>query len=135
LLELEQRFGTQEACRHHLTQLRWPNGFICPFWQEKVGWPDRRHRWTCQHCRRQSTVTAGPLFQGTHLLLPLWFRAVWLVSSQKHGGRALVVMAAETEGLGIGRIHLPFQPTAFKIARKTLRQTIAAGGPNRPGNR
>jgi len=75
LLELEERFGNEEACRHYLGQLRWPTGFICPFCRGKGGWLDRRQRWTCQACRRQSTVTAGTIFEGTHLPLRVWFRA------------------------------------------------------------
>ncbi len=89
LMEMERRFATEGACREYLTQLRWPSGFICPACQGKVGWKDRRHRWTCQDCRRQSTVTAGTIFEGTHLPLQVWFRAAWLVTSQKSGGSAL----------------------------------------------
>ena len=89
LLEMERRFATEDACREYLTQLRWGAGFTCPACQGKVGWPDRRHRWTCQRCRRQSTVTAGTIFEGTHLPLQVWFRAVWLITSQKSGASAL----------------------------------------------
>ena len=89
LLEMERRFSSEDTCRDYLTKLRWPSGFICPVCQGKVGWVDRRHRWTCQACRRQSTVTAGTIFEGTHLPLQIWFRAVWLVTSQKSGASAL----------------------------------------------
>jgi transposase-like protein len=89
LLEMERRFGTEAACRDYLTKLRWPKGFVCPACQWTEGWLDRRHRWTCRRCRRQSTVTAGTIFEGTHLPLQLWFRAVWLVTSQKSGASAL----------------------------------------------
>jgi transposase-like protein len=89
LLEMEQRFATEEACRDYLTKLRWPTDFVCPECQGKGGWEDRRRRWTCQACRRQTTVTAGTIFDGTHLPLRLWFRAVWLVTSQKSGASAL----------------------------------------------
>ena len=89
LLEMEQRFATEDACRDYLTKLRWSTGFACPECQGKVGWVDRRRRWTCQDCRRQTTVTAGTIFDGTHLPLQVWFRAVWLVTSQKSGASAL----------------------------------------------
>jgi hypothetical protein len=89
LLEMERQFGTEEACRQYLTQLRWPTGFICPVCGGKVGWLDCRHRWTCQDCRRQTTVTAGTIFEGTHLPLQVWFRAAWLITSQKSGASAL----------------------------------------------
>jgi len=118
LLELERRFGTEDACRQYLTQLRWPIGFICPFCQGEGGWPDRRHRWTCQDCRRQSTVTAGTIFQSTHLPLQVWFRAVWLVTSQKSGASALGVQRV----LGLGSYE-----TAWSWLHKLRRAMVRPG--------
>lgn len=88
-MEMERRFGTEAACREYLTKLRWPNGFICPVCHQAGGWLDRRSRWTCQSCRQQFTVTAGTIFEGTRLPLQLWFRAAWMVTSQKSGASAL----------------------------------------------
>jgi transposase-like protein len=118
LLEMEQRFGTEDACRQYLTQLRWPTGFICPACQGKVGWLDRRHRWTCQDCRRQSTVTAGTIFEGTHLPLQIWFRAVWLVTSQKSGASALGMQRV----LGLGSYE-----TSWSWLHKLRRAMVRPG--------
>jgi len=30
MLEFEDRFRTEDACRAYLSQLRWPEGFRCP---------------------------------------------------------------------------------------------------------
>ena len=38
---------------------------------------------------RQTSLTAGTIFQGTRSPLPLWFRAMWWVSTQKNGAGAL----------------------------------------------
>src|SRR2546425_12488426 len=118
LLEMEQRFATEGACREYLTKLRWPSGFICPACQGKVGWADRRHRWTCQDCRRQSTVTAGTIFEGTHLPLHVWFRAVWLVTSQKSGASALGLQRV----LGLGSYK-----TAWTWLHKLRRAMVRPG--------
>lgn len=118
LLELESQFATEQACRQYLTQLRWPSGFVCPFCQGKVGWLDRRHRWTCQECRRQSTVTAGTIFEGTHLPLQVWFRAVWLVTSQKSGASALGMQRV----LGLGSYE-----TAWSWLHKLRRAMVRPG--------
>jgi transposase-like protein len=118
LLELERRFGTEDACRQYLTHLRWPSGFICPFCQGTVGWLDLRHRWTCQECRRQTTVTAGTIFQGTHLPLQVWFRAAWLVTSQKSGASALGVQRV----LGLGSYE-----TAWSWLHKLRRGMVRPG--------
>ena len=118
LLELEERFGTEAACRQYLSQLRWPSGFICPFCRGKGGWLDRRHRWTCQACRRQSSVTAGTIFEGTHLPLRVWFRAAWLVTSQKFGASALGVQRV----LGLGSYE-----TAWSWLHKLRRAMVRPG--------
>jgi len=34
-------------------------------------------------------MTAGTVFEGTHKPLQDWFRAMWFVTSQKHGASAL----------------------------------------------
>jgi transposase-like protein len=118
LLEMERRFATEDACREYLTKLRWGHGFLCPACEGKVGWEDRRHRWTCQSCRRQTTVTAGTIFEGTHLSLQLWFRAVWLVTSQKSGASALGVKRV----LGLGSYE-----TAWLWLHKLRRAMVRPG--------
>ena len=42
----------------------------------------------CGNCRRQSSITAGTIFQDTRKPLSMWFRAMWYVTSQKNGGNA-----------------------------------------------
>ena len=88
ILELEQRFGTDQACREYLYQLRWPNGFICPHCGETAAWPASRDRFVCRSCRHQTSVTAGTIFENTRKPLTLWFRAIWYVTSQKSGASA-----------------------------------------------
>lgn len=43
----------------------------------------------CAACGRQTSVTAGTIFQDIRTPLPLWFRAMWAVTSQKTGISAL----------------------------------------------
>ena len=38
LMELEQRFSTEEACCEYLASLRWPSGFVCPHCQATEAW-------------------------------------------------------------------------------------------------
>jgi transposase-like protein len=118
LLELEQRFASEDACREYLVKLRWPTGFVCPTCRGEGGWVDRRHRWTCQGCRRQSTVSAGTIFEGTHLPLRVWFRAVWLVTSQKSGASALGLQRV----LGLGSYE-----TAWSWLHKLRRAMVRPG--------
>jgi len=43
----------------------------------------------CCSCRRQTSATAGTIFQDTRKPLVAWFRAMWYVTSQKNGASAL----------------------------------------------
>jgi hypothetical protein len=88
LAEFEARFATVEACRAYLVQLRWPDGFRCPKCGGPKAWPVRAVLLRCAACGRQTSVTAGTIFQDTRTPLPTWFRAMGWVSSQKTGASA-----------------------------------------------
>ena len=87
--EFNARFGGDEACREYLRQLRWPEGFVCPRCGGERRSQVRSALVRCHDCRYQVSVTAGTIFQDTHIALPLWFQAMWWVSTQKNGASAL----------------------------------------------
>ena len=96
--EFEARFATEEACRVYLVQLRWPDGFRCPCCGGATAWPVRTVLWQCTGCGRQTSVTAGTVFQDTRTPLTMWFRAMWCVTSSKTGTSALALQQV----LGLG---------------------------------
>jgi len=98
LMEFEQRFNSEEACREYLFRLRWPDGFRCPRCQHGEAWETERGLYHCRNCNFQTSVTAGTMFQDTRKPLRLWFRAMWYVTNQKHGVSALGLKG--TLGLG-----------------------------------
>ena len=118
LLELERRFATEQACREYLFALRWPAGFVCPRCQGRTAWPMGRGLWLCGSCRYQASVTAGTIFQDRRLPLPLWFRAMWYVTSQKNGASALGVQRV----LGLGSYQ-----TAWAWLHKLRRAMVRPG--------
>jgi len=90
LLEFEAQFATEEACRAYVAHARWPEGFRCPRCGADRGWPTGRDAlWECAICHRQTSITAGTIFEGTRKPLRLWFRAIWLITSEKNGISAL----------------------------------------------
>ena len=116
VLELEDRFSTEQACRDYLVRLRWPDGFVCPRCQHQGGWPATRGRFVCHACRYQASVTAGTIFQDTRKPLRMWFRAVWLLTSQKNGASAVSVQRA----LGLGS-YLTAWTWLHKLRRAMVR--------------
>ena len=87
--EFEARFSSEEACRAYLVSLRWPEGFRCPACQGTRAVLVRDTLFQCCGCRRQTSATAGTIFQDTRKPLVMWFRAMWYVTSQKNGASAL----------------------------------------------
>jgi transposase-like protein len=82
ILEFQQRFATEEACREYLFCSRWPDGFVCPGCGGRdVGSQTRRHLWICIACGRQTSITAGTVMHKTRLPLRTWFWAAYLVST------------------------------------------------------
>jgi hypothetical protein len=96
ILELEQRFGTDEACREYLFRLRWPDGFACPRCNGREAWAASRGRLVCRSCRHQTSVTAGTIFQDTRKPLTLWFRAIWFITSQKNGASVQQILGLKS---------------------------------------
>lgn len=118
MLDLERRFATDEACRVYLATLRWPDGFVCPRCQGGAAWTTRRGLWLCGECRHQTSVTAGTIFQDSHLPLMLWFRAMWAVTSQKNGTSALAIQRL----LGLGSYK-----SAWALMQKLRRAMVRPG--------
>jgi transposase-like protein/ribosomal protein L37AE/L43A len=118
LQELEQRFTTSDACRKYLYSLRWPNGFVCPHCGHGEAWPMKGGLWLCGQCRYQASVTAGTVFQDSHLALTTWFRAMWYVTTQKNGVSALGLQRV----LGLGSYK-----TSWALLHKLRRAMVRPG--------
>ena len=91
LLAFEKMFATEEQCRQYLERIRWPSGVVCPCCGATKTWRTKRGLWCCAVCHRHVSVTAGTIFEGSRKPLALWFRVMWLVTSQKNGASALNV--------------------------------------------
>ncbi|EQD53086.1 transposase, partial [mine drainage metagenome] len=83
-------FGTEEACLAYLEKLRWREGFVCPVCAvAEPPYRSSRGRLMCRSCGRQSTVTAGTIFDKTRTPLRVWLAAAWYLTNQKQGVSAL----------------------------------------------
>ena len=84
LMQLMERFHSDEKCRKVLEELRWPNGTACP----RCGGSRHAHDtvrgvYDCYACGYQFSVLAGTIFHDTKLPLRKWFIAVMLMEGKK----------------------------------------------------
>ena len=118
LQEFDRWFATEKACADYLRRLRWPVGFRCPACGEGEAWTNARDLLRCTACRRETSTTAGTIFDGTRKPLRTWFQAMWFVTSQKHGGNALGLQRI----LGLGSYQ-----TAWAWLHKLRRAMVRPG--------
>jgi hypothetical protein len=96
LIQLFDRFGTDEKARKHLEKVLWPNGIVCPKCQcnDQKKFSDIAPnaaaktraglRW-CANCKDKFTVTIGTIFEDSHIPIRKWLIAWYLLCSSKKG--------------------------------------------------
>jgi transposase-like protein len=111
-----QRFGTEEACRETLSQMRWREGLTCPACGGR-GFCRLRTRkvFQCNRCKKQLSLTAGTVFQDSKLPLTVWLAAIYQLTQAK-GGISSLELARR---LGVR------QPTAWLVKHKLMRAMVA----------
>ena len=118
LQEFDQWFRSEAAGAGYLQRLRWPDGFRCPGCDGTKAWVTGRQTLFCTSCRRQTSVTAGTILEGTRKPLRTWFQAMWYLTSQKSGGSALGLKRV----LGLGSYQ-----TAWSWLHKMRRAMVRPG--------
>jgi transposase-like protein len=100
LPDLMARFSCESKCREYLETLRWKDGAVCPKCGKKeiARVKGRESVLRCVECQAQFTVTAGTVFNDSHLPLSKWFIAAFLICESKKGVSALQLQRI----LGIG---------------------------------
>jgi transposase-like protein len=92
LADVMSKFSTDERCRELLTRLRFPDGVRCLRCKEKaVELETERQLFYCARCDYQFSVTAGTVFNDSHLPLSKWFMATLLLCEAKKGMSACQV--------------------------------------------
>jgi transposase-like protein len=86
LVDVITLFDTDIKCRELLVRLRWPNGVECPRCKMPVvELETEKQLFYCKGCDYQFSVTAGTIFNDSHLPLQTWFLATLLLCEAKKG--------------------------------------------------
>ena len=87
LNEFLSLYGTEQQCFDALYHWRWPNGFVCPNCDHDRGCQLTTHKLQqCYRCNRQTSITAGTIFEATKLPLTVWFQGIYFMTQDKKGG-------------------------------------------------
>jgi transposase-like protein len=86
IIDLCTTFSTDERARELLERLRWPNGPECPRCKEFAVRLEKSPKLLyCKLCDYQFTVTAGTVFNDSHLPLIKWLTATYLICEARKG--------------------------------------------------
>lgn len=86
IFRLMEAYDTDAECRAALEELRWPSGVTCPkCTSAKISRIQTRQQFDCDSCDYQFSVLAGTIFHDSHLPLPKWFMAVYLMCESRKG--------------------------------------------------
>jgi len=87
MMEMAQTFDNEEKCLLYLSNLRWPEGPVCPHCGEHrtINWLKSRKVYWCGDCKKQFSVRIGTIFEETRIPMQKWFMAIWLLTSHKKG--------------------------------------------------
>jgi transposase-like protein len=102
LVQIAQRFLTEEAARQYFEKLRWPNGPVCPHCgnenQARVYKvtpnPAKKIRaglYKCADCLQGFTVTVGTVCEDSHIPLNKWLIGFYMMCASKTQVSALQV--------------------------------------------
>jgi len=130
LIQLFDRFATDEKARQHLESVLWKKGIVCPHCEcndqgrfsgikanpaKKIR-AGLRH---CSNCKKQFTVTIGTIFEDSHIPLRKWLIAWYLLCSSKKGvsslqlQRQLEIGSYESALFMTHRIRFALKQTVF----------------------
>jgi transposase-like protein len=87
LLQLLNRFPTEESCREFLIQSRWGDKPVCVHCgsDENIYKIKGGKLLKCSECRKPFSVKIGTIFEDSALPLQKWFHAIFVVSAHKKG--------------------------------------------------
>jgi transposase-like protein len=86
LCTLIEQFGDETKCREYLEALRWREGIKCPrCTHDQASKIAQRDQYYCIACHYNFSVTAGTIFNDSHLPLQKWFLCTYLLCESRKG--------------------------------------------------
>lgn len=88
-------FPDDQACLDFLTAQRWPDGVCCLYCGSVAVYSiTKRNIYECKDCRKQFSAKTGTPFERSRLPLTKWFRALFMLTSDKRGVSSVQIAKA-----------------------------------------
>ncbi len=85
--EFFKQFPDDAACLEHLFEVRYGQGYECPKCEREAKWYplENVRAYPGQGCGNHTHPTVGTLFEASRTSLQLWFYAIYLFTTTRHG--------------------------------------------------
>lgn len=85
--EFFNQFPNDISCLDHLFSIRFGQGYKCPKCERKAKWYkiNAERAYSCQWCGHHLHPTVGTPFEKSRTPLQLWFYAIYLFTTSRHG--------------------------------------------------
>src|SRR5258706_8796806 len=123
-----QYFSDEQTCIDTVSQMRWPDGVVCPACLHKDHYYLKtQKRWKCKECYKQFSVKLGTIFEDSPLTLDKWLVALWMLVNCKNGISSYEV----GRDLGISQKSAWFMLHRLRLAlqQKSLTKLGGTGAP------
>jgi transposase-like protein len=82
-----KQFPDDETCLNHIFESRFGQGYECPKCEKATKWHriKAERAYSCQYCGHHLHPTVGTPFEKTRTPLQLWFYAIYLFTTTRHG--------------------------------------------------
>src|SRR5580658_5210322 len=85
--EFLAKYSNAEACLQHLFETRFGQGHVCTACNRAAKWYriEAERAYSCQWCGNHLHPTVGTPFEDSRTPLQLWFYAIYLFTTSRHG--------------------------------------------------
>lgn len=124
ILDLINKFPTEESCIKHLELIRWSGNVVSPFDPTSKVYACKGNKYKCKNSGKYFNVRTGTIFEDTKMPLQKWFIALYIFSSHKKGISSHQLakdldITQKTAWFVLHRLRYAFDHPAFKAQMET----------------
>lgn len=85
IIELIQKFPTEDECYALLEKIRWNGNVESPYDKTSKVYKCKGHNYRCRKTGKYFNVKTNTMFEASNIKLQKWFLVIWVITSHKKG--------------------------------------------------